>query len=86
MGITDERAAILGAYSANQELQNSARDFLRESSNAKYSYCFDWLGRPIIQYPQDIVAFQEVIARVKPDLIIETGATKATISKYKNGF
>ena len=73
MGITDERAEILGAYSENQELQNSATDFLRESSIAKYSYCFDWLGRPIIQYPQDIVAFQEVVARVKPDLIIETG-------------
>ena len=39
----------------------------------KYSYQFDWLSRPIIQYPQDIVAMQEIIWRVKPDLIIETG-------------
>lgn len=39
----------------------------------KYSYHFDWLGRPIIQYPQDMVAMQELIWSVKPDLIIETG-------------
>lgn len=39
----------------------------------KYSYHFTWLGRPIIQYPQDIVAMQEIIFSVQPDLIIETG-------------
>lgn len=39
----------------------------------RYSYNFSWLGRPIIQYPQDIVAMQELIYSVQPDLIIETG-------------
>lgn len=39
----------------------------------KYSYHFEWLGRPIIQYPQDMVAMQELIWQIKPDLIIETG-------------
>ncbi|GAC20818.1 cephalosporin hydroxylase family protein [Paraglaciecola arctica] len=39
----------------------------------KYSYHFTWQSRPIIQYPQDIVAMQEIIWEVKPDLIIETG-------------
>ena len=39
----------------------------------KYSYNFSWMGRPIIQYPQDLVAVQEIIWEVKPDLIIETG-------------
>jgi len=39
----------------------------------KYSYNFSWLGRPIIQYPQDMVAVQELVWRVKPDLIVETG-------------
>jgi len=39
----------------------------------KYSYHFEWLGRPIIQYPQDMVAMQEIIWDTKPDLIIETG-------------
>jgi len=38
-----------------------------------YSYNFTWQGRPIIQYPQDIVAMQELIWQIKPDLIIETG-------------
>lgn len=39
----------------------------------KYVYNFDWLGRPIIQYPQDIVGAQDLIWKIKPDLIIETG-------------
>ena len=39
----------------------------------KYSYNFSWLGRPIIQYPQDMIAMHELIWQVKPDLIIETG-------------
>lgn len=47
--------------------------FRDETIAAKYSYNFSWLGRPIIQYPQDIMAMQELIWQVKPDLIIETG-------------
>lgn len=43
------------------------------SSNYEYSYHFTWLGRPIIQFPQDIMAMQELIWEIKPDLIIETG-------------
>ena len=51
----------------------AASAFVLESTAPKYSYNFSWLGRPIIQYPQDIVAVQEIIWKVKPDLIIETG-------------
>ena len=54
-------------------IQNSSREFLKDSIESKYSYNFKWMGRPIIQYPQDIVAVQELIWDVKPDLIIETG-------------
>jgi cephalosporin hydroxylase len=50
-----------------------ARDFMRASVPAKYSYHFTWLGRPIIQYPADIIAMQQIIWQVQPDLIIETG-------------
>ena len=50
-----------------------ASDFLLQSIHDRYSYNFSWLSRPIIQYPQDIVAFQEVISQVNPDLILETG-------------
>ena len=42
----------------------------------EYSYHFTWLGLPIIQYPQDIIAIQEIIWKVKPDLIIETGIAR----------
>ena len=51
----------------------SSKAFLRDSIESKYSYNFSWMGRPIIQYPQDIVAVQELIWDIKPDLIIETG-------------
>ena len=47
--------------------------FIISSLEDKYSYKFKWLSRPIIQYPQDMVALQELIWQVKPDLIIETG-------------
>src|SRR3990167_9008777 len=54
----------------NKKLSN---DFIIELTKQKYVYNFDWLGRPIIQFPQDIIALQEIIWKVKPDLIIETG-------------
>lgn len=54
-------------------IQDLSRIWLRDSLKHLYSYNFSWLSRPIIQYPQDMVAMQELIWRVKPDLIIETG-------------
>lgn len=57
----------------DSEIQQTAREFMRASTVPKYSYNFSWMGRPIIQYPQDIVAMQELIWSIKPDLIIETG-------------
>jgi cephalosporin hydroxylase len=57
----------------NKVLHDSAKQFFLESVFSKYSYNFSALGRPIIQYPQDMVAMQELIWKVKPDLIIETG-------------
>jgi len=55
------------------EIDNAAYNFMKASTIPKYSYNFSWLSRPIIQYPQDMVAIQELIWQVKPDLIIETG-------------
>jgi len=57
----------------NQDLRRIANAFMNASTKPKYSYNFSWLGRPIIQYPQDILAMQELIWSVQPDLIIETG-------------
>jgi cephalosporin hydroxylase len=61
------------ANGLNQELLEATQKFNLVSLNAQYSYNFTSLGRPIIQYPQDMVAMQELIWKVKPDLIIETG-------------
>jgi|SRR5688500_7201377 len=58
---------------ADKELREHARQLFLGSVRHRYSYNFSWLGRPIIQYPQDMIAAQEVIWRVKPDLIVETG-------------
>jgi cephalosporin hydroxylase len=55
------------------ELRKKSLDLLCDPRLSRYVYHFSWLGRPIIQYPQDIVALQEIIWNVKPDLIIETG-------------
>jgi cephalosporin hydroxylase len=57
----------------SDNLKDIANQFFSESVKSDYSYNFEWLSRPIIQYPQDIVATQEIIWKVKPDLIIETG-------------
>jgi cephalosporin hydroxylase len=54
-------------------LQAVTRQWFHASARAKYSYHFEWMGRPIIQYPQDMIAMQEILWRVQPDLLIETG-------------
>jgi cephalosporin hydroxylase len=57
----------------DKDVQALSRIWSRETNQHKYTYNFCWLGRPIIQYPQDMVVMQEIIWEVKPDLIIETG-------------
>ncbi len=57
----------------NLELKEKSMNYMATLSKLKYSYHFEWLGRPIIQFPQDIVALQEIVWDTKPDLIIETG-------------
>lgn len=68
-----EVAARIAANESNEKLQADAKALMNSSIRAGYSYNFSWMGRPIIQYPQDIIAMQEIIWRVQPDLIIETG-------------
>lgn len=68
-----EVAARLAEVPANAALQASAAGFLKEPIAARYSYNFFWLGRPIIQYPQDMAAMQEIVWQVRPDVIVETG-------------
>ena len=63
----------IARISEDKDLQDLSLKWLRDISIHKYSYNFRWLSRPIIQVPQDIVAMQELIWQIKPDLIIETG-------------
>ena len=68
-----ETEARILANGKNKELLESAKRFMLNSVQPKYVYNFNALGRPIIQYPQDMVAMQELIWEIQPDLIIETG-------------
>jgi cephalosporin hydroxylase len=68
-----EVAENIDALGKDMDVQALSRIWSRETNRHKYTYNFQWLGRPIIQYPQDILAMQELIWNVKPDLIIETG-------------
>jgi cephalosporin hydroxylase len=58
---------------SDQKLQKLGLKFLVATAPMNYSYNFTWMGRPIIAFPQDMIAMQEIIWDVKPDLIIETG-------------
>ena len=69
----EEIIGRIDAMSRDDRLQGRAAEFMQSSLLTQYSYNFAWMSRPIIQYPQDIVAMQELIWRVRPDLIIETG-------------
>jgi len=62
--------------SKNKKLKNQTNEWIKTSALHQYSYNFTWLGLPIIQYPQDIIALQEIIWKIKPDLIIETGIAR----------
>ncbi len=68
-----EVAQRVAANETNLTLKKDAQNLMNSSIRAGYSYNFSWMGRPVIQYPQDLVAMQEIIWRVQPDLIIETG-------------
>jgi cephalosporin hydroxylase len=69
----NERKQRIDTNGSNEALKKAAAGFNLESNKAQYSYNFSWMGRPIIQYPQDMIAMQEIIWELKPDLIIETG-------------
>jgi cephalosporin hydroxylase len=68
-----ERAERIRENAGNTALQDAALAFTVESARVKYSYNFTWMGRPIIQYPQDMIALQELVWESRPDVIIETG-------------
>jgi cephalosporin hydroxylase len=69
----NEKKARLEQFSEDSELKNLSNSWVEQSMRKSYVYNFSWMSRPIIQYPQDMVAMQELVWDVKPDLIIETG-------------
>ena len=66
-------AELIGKSAQDATLQTLTRQWFNLANTYEYSYHYTWMSRPIIQYPQDMVAMQEIIWQVKPDLIIETG-------------
>ncbi len=68
-----ERREDIKKMAQDEDLKQKSLDWMLASDKYKYSYNYTWMGRPIIKYPNDIVATQEIIWQVKPDLIIETG-------------
>lgn len=68
-----EVSANVEALGSDADLQAFSRVWLRAVAPYKYAYNFTWLGRPVIQLPQDMLATQEIIWSVRPDVVIETG-------------
>jgi cephalosporin hydroxylase len=69
----DERLQSMSEMKNDNQLKEKSLEWMLHADKHKYIYNFNWMGRPIIKFPQDIIALQEVIWEVKPDLIIETG-------------
>lgn len=67
---------MIAAGARDEPLRQATREWFDRASDYEYSYHFSWLGRPIIQFPQDVVALQEVIWRVRPDVVVETGIAR----------
>jgi len=68
-----ENKKRISSYQKNTKWKNLSKRWLIESVKNNYMYNFEWLGRPIIQMPTDIAVIQELVWKIKPDLIIETG-------------
>jgi len=61
---------------ADSELRDLTRRWFAKANALNYSYHFESMGRPVIQYPQDLIALQEIIYEVRPDVVIETGIAR----------
>ena len=68
-----EVAANIQGLGKDSDVQALSRVWMREITPHRYAYNFSWMGRPIIQFPQDMMAMQEIVWQVKPDLIVDAG-------------
>lgn len=69
----DENGTMVLPLYSTEAFELLSEQWLKVGWNEKYPYTFSWMGRPVIQAPEDIVRVQEVIYRVRPDVLIETG-------------
>jgi cephalosporin hydroxylase len=60
----------------NTKLRELSNQWINEAAKHNYSYHFEWLGRPIIQHPQDMIAVQQILWEIQPDVVIETGIAR----------
>jgi cephalosporin hydroxylase len=70
---SNEVRANVDRLLGDADMQALSRAWLLEVTRRRYVYNFSWLGRPVIQLPQDVLAVQELIWQVRPDLVVETG-------------
>jgi len=70
------RKSFLDLQSNDVEFNNLSKSWMQKAVKLKFSYQFDWMGVPIIQMPGDLVMFQEIVWKTRPDLIIETGVAR----------
>ena len=73
MNHQEQVASSINALGLDADLQNASISWIRDSARHNYSYNFNWMGRPIIQLPEDMIRMQEVFHQVRPTLVVETG-------------
>jgi cephalosporin hydroxylase len=71
-----EKRVRIASMAQDTSFRRLSRDWFDASCRHRYSYHFTWLGLPVIQYPQDLIAMQEIIWRTRPDVIVETGIAR----------
>jgi cephalosporin hydroxylase len=72
MSIANDKETIL-RMGADADVRKAALELVAKTLEYRFSYNFSWLGRPVIQFPADLIAIQELIVAVRPELVIETG-------------
>lgn len=73
---SQQRQASIARLKGRSDLRAAWIDFLQKATAEGYLHNFDWLGLPVIQLPQDMMAVQELIWRIKPQAIVETGVAR----------
>jgi cephalosporin hydroxylase len=68
-----ERQSEIANMTRDADISARTLKWICDTARYKYTYNFEWMGRPVIQFPQDLIAMQEIIWKIKPQLIIETG-------------